>query len=298
MIAVKDIKPKNGWVLFKPDPHYETYQMNGIETGISTANYSYTTHQGKRRMIDVKERNYSTRGVVYAVPDMLLVPNDSYHKMDKGVITQGKHAGMSNNPTAATRYREVSEKINLYDTDIEVEPGDRIFVSWRVHGISEEIETDEGTMIFVKYDQIIMTLDEQENPKKMVNGCVLIEKVFNTDVKNDGDGVDYKKTNSGLFIPSMTEKSKEVRIKKNVLCKCVLSGNAIRGYKDFINSGEENYSIDSGELMLVDHRGVRALEQLNHREYKDKYFYTRRKFITFTEKTAEILNIEFNKLLE
>lgn len=298
MIKPEEIKPKNGWVLFKPDPHYETFQLAGVETNIQSANYSYTTHKGQRRMIDVKERNYSTRGTVYAVTEQLLAPDDSYHKMDRGVITQGKNAGMAYNQTAATRFREVSEKVNLYDTDVEVLPGDRVFVSWRVHGVSEEIETTDGTMIFIKYDQIIMTLGDDDKPKKMVNGCVLLEKVMSGDIKNDGDGVDYKTTESGLYLPVMKEKAHEVVKKRNNLCRCILAGLPVRGYKDFPDSKEEEYSIDNGELMWVQSNGIRALEQMNHREYKERYFYTRRRFITFTEKTAEMQGIEFNKLME
>ena len=298
MLKTQEIKPKNGWVLFKPDPHYETYQLGGIETNIQSANYSYTMHEGKRRMVDVKERNYSTRGTVYAVPDRLLVPDESYHNMDRGIITEGKYKGMASNQAAATKHRELTEKINLYDTDVEVVPGDRVFVSWRIHGVSESIETTDGEMIFIKYDQIIMTLDEYSRPKKMVNGCILLEKVMSGDIKNDGDGVDYKTTESGLYIPVMKEKAREVVKKRNNLCRCIMSGLPVRGYKDFPNKKDDDYPIYKDELMWVQSNGIRALEQMNHREYKERYFYTRRLFITFTEKTAEMQGIEFNKLME
>lgn len=295
-VKLSEIKPINGYVLIKADPHYETYQFAGNETGIIVSNHSYVNHQGKQVAVDVKERNYSVRATVVAIPQNLIVPDDKFHKIDKGLETEGDKKGMVNNFSRSEAYRAYAGKVNNYDTDIEIEVGDRIFVSWKAHKDGDAVTTEEGEFIFIKYDQIVMTLDEENNPKKMVNGWVLFTADENKEVKKDG-GLEYKTTDSGIFLPVMSDKSKEVRKKKNLLCTAVLAGKPNRGYKDFKGEKDEEYGIAKGERMIVNRRGARLLENANHRELKEKFYITHRKFIIFTESIAESQGIDFEKLM-
>lgn len=296
MIRSREIQPINSYVLFKPDPHYETYQLGGVETNIQSANYSYVQHDGKQRMTDVKERNYSVRGTVVAVPENLVVPNDKFFKKENGVHKNGNRKGEVYDFSLNRSFANYSGKVMQYNTDIEVDPGDRIFVSWRVHNNSDSVHTDDGELLFVKYDQIVMVLDENDQPKKMVNGCILFEKV-ERDLKKDDNGVEYTESKSGIVLPAMSQKSREVRNHKNVLSRVKLCGAPLRGYKEFRGEVDEEYDISPGELMISDIRGMRALEPLNHRHYKERFFYTRRKYVVFTETTAKQQGIDFDKLM-
>lgn len=296
-VKLSEIKPINGYVLIKADPHYETYQFAGNETGILVSNHSYMNHQGKQVAIDVKERNYSVRATVVAVPKNLNVPDDKYHRIDRGLVKEGKNKGMVENFSCSEAFRKYSEKVNNYDTDMEIEVGDRIFVSWKAHKDGDIIQTEEGEFVFIKYDQIVMTLDEKDNPKKMVNGWVLFTADENKEVKKDG-GLEYKTTDSGIFLPVMSDKSKEVRKKKNFICTAYLAGKPNKGYKDFKGERDEEYDIAKGEKLLINRRGARLLENSNHRELKEKFYITHRKFIIFTKSNAESQGIDFEKLIE
>lgn len=296
MIRSREIKPINSYVLFKPDPHYETYQLGGLETNIQSANYSYVQHEGRQRMTDVKERNYSVRGTVVAVPERLVVPDGKFFRKDNGVHKSGEDKGKVYDFSLNKSYSDYSDKVVQYNTTIEVKPGDRIFVSWRVHNNSDSVQTDEGEMLFVKYDQIVMVLDENDRPKKMVNGCILFEKV-ERELKKDEKGVEYTESKSGIVLPAMSQKSREVRNHKNILSKVKLCGSPLLGYKEFRGEVDEDFDIKPGELMISDIRGMRALEPLNHRHYKERYFYTRRKYVVFTETTARQQGLYFDKLM-
>lgn len=291
MVESAKIKPINGFVLIKPDPHYETYQVEGRETGIISSNISYTDVKGERVMIDVRQRNYSVRGTVIKVPHRLNVPDENFRKMNKGVYKEGEHKGMIENAAAVERYNKFSSKVNKYDSDMELNNGDRVFISWKSHDVEAVVSTDIGDLLLVSYSDIVMTIDEENNPKKMINGWVLFTKIKDSSIENE-DGVDYKKTSSGLILPVLTESGRTL----NNLGVCVLAGTPNRGYKDFPGYEDEKYDISPGEKMLIVKQGVRNLEQLNHREYKEKYYITHRKYIIFTESTAARAGIEFDKL--
>lgn len=291
MVNSEKIKPINGYVLIKPDPHYETYQIEGRETGIISSNISYADVNGKQTLIDVKERNYSVRGTVINVPSRLNPPDENFRKMDKGVYKEGSNRGMIENSAAVERYNNFSSTVNKYDTDMELEKGDRIFISWRSHMQKNVVETEIGDLLLISYSDILMTLNEDNSPKKMINGWVLFTKVKDESVKQI-NGVYIKESSSGLAIPVMNDKLKDL---KNTGI-CVLAGKPNRGYKDFVDYEDEKYDIAPGEKMLIKSQGLRNLEPLNHREYKEKYYITHRRFIIFTESTAEKAGIEFDKL--
>lgn len=298
MLKPEQIKPINGYVLIKPDPHYETYQFKGRETGILSSNLSYVEHQGEQRIALVKERNYSIRGTVFAVPDMIKVPDDKFHKLETGVVKEGQNKGMVYNFSVSDSFRNYSEKVNLYNTEMELEVGDRVLMSWTIHNKSEPVQTTEGEMLFVKYDQLVMVVDEDRSPKKMLNGWVLLTKDENEEVKKD-EGLSYTETKSGLFIPVMNQYNNVKKVgNKNLVCTCHLAGKPNKGYKEQPELIDDDYDISVGEKMIVDRRGLRALENRNHREYETEYYITHRKSIIFTEKTAEKQMVDFKKLID
>lgn len=291
MVKASEVMPMNGYVLIKPDEHYETYQAAGKETGILTTNFSYTDVQGKKALVNVKERNYSVRGTVVSKPMFLNVPDEKYVKMDRGVYTEGDHRGNIRDYGIVERFKKYNDTVSNYDTDIEILKGDRVFLSWKIHNEPMVIETDEGQLIFVKYSDIVMTVNDDNSPKKMINGWVLFTKMSDDSIENS-DGISYKKSTTGLILPVMKDKDNFVK-NKGI---CVLAGKPNRGYKDFPGYKDEVYHIHPGEKMLLSRNGIRNLEPLNHREYQEMYFITHRKYIIFTESTAKDYGLDFEKL--
>lgn len=289
--------PLNGKVLIKPDPHYDTYQFKGRETGILASNTSYIQHEGKQKVVDVSHYNYSVRGTVVGVPQFLNVPDEKFHSLEKGTVKEGPYKGFVNDRSTSESYQNIAKTTSKYDCDIELEIGERVFMSWKVHHSNPEYFYHQGErLMLVSYDELVMVVDENNRPSRMLNGWILFKSIEDNKLKNE-DGVNYKESTSGLFLPVLSEKKQEMRKGNSHFGECVLSGRPNRGYKEYPGERDENYPIEVGERMIVDRRGVRNLEQQNHNEYAEKYYITHRKFIIFTEKTAKDQGIEFEKLM-
>lgn len=298
--SVLDLKMLNGWVLLDPDNHYETYQINGRETGILSANTSYIEVDGKNHVVDVSQRNFSVRSTVSAVPSRLNKPDNKFHKLDKGVYSEGKYKGNISDERQIENYSKISSSTSKYGSEVEISIGDRVFSSWMIHHKDPEYRYFFGKMyIMCKYDDLVMTLDESGNPKKMLNGWILFTK---EEIKNltDVDGVVTKTTDSGIYIPIMKSGDMVSRNKNKVLALCELSGNPNSCYKDY--PGENDYDgdfveIGKGSKMIVDIRGARRLEPLNHREMNKEYYIIHRKYILFTDESASKMGLDINKLI-
>lgn len=305
-IEIEKLKMQNGYVLLKPDDHYETYQFQGRETGILASNTSYMNVSGEQRIIDVSERNFAVRATVVAVPSSANWPDKKFHSLDKGVYTEGNHKGNIKSESDLNRYAEIEKSVCRYHSEIELSVGDRVFTSWMIHHKDPQYLIIDGeTYIKCKYDELVMVLGDDNRPKRMLNGWVLYTIDERGDISTDSKG-DYVQNSIGLFIPVMKEKSKEIRKGNKALATCHLSGTPNKNYKDFPNYNdftdgmfnEDNIIIKSGEKMIVDKRGGRRLEPNNHREYEEKFYITHRKFIDLTERTASSIGLDINKAIK
>lgn len=294
-MKAKDIKPMNGYVLVKADKHHSTYQLKGRETGILVSNHSIINHDGVSKIQDESHKNYSVKATVLKTPISINLPDDKFKNMDRGMITEGDNIGQYRCISTANRFKEYEKTVLKYGTEVEIKEGDRVHMSWRVHEVSHHIETEDfGEVMFVKYDELVMTVDSEGNPLKMLNGWVLMEQIEQDGIETE-NGVSFKKSNSGLLLPLMNDRSKNVRSGKRIWCKCKLAGKPNSSYKNF-DGKDEDYDISEGEKIIADKRGCRNLEQINHMYYEEKYIITHRRSIIFTERTAAKIGLDFEKI--
>lgn len=276
------------YVLIKPDPHYETFQREGVDLGIQVSNFSYN-EKGER--VSIRERNYSVMGTVYAVPENLIFNGAKLRKIgdDTGIRYSDGEPEVYNKD----RMSEVSalRTVSLrFGSDMEVKVGDRVRFSYTVHmkavDKGMEIDTPEGAMFFTTYDNLFAIVDEESTPIKMLNGYILVEGE-KKDLESI-DGVEGEFSESGLFIPNL--KTKHKRKRKSMEGRILAIGSPISGHLDFFMEGPDPHvEMSVGEKLLFDPRGCKRLEPLNHQHHKEDLFILHRRSIIFVGDIEKIM---------
>jgi|GEM_PF-2933145 len=268
MLKTNEIQLLANYVLVKPDDHLTTFQMNGKELGLFTSDIKY--ENGKT--INVKERNFSTNGTVYAAPTQL----NFYLKKIKYLKSNYETHKIVNGQMRLVNYsvqKDIDEltlaSVN-FDTDIEVKKGDRVNFSYMAHDKAVKdnliMETDFGMMYLIKYDMLYMTLDENDKPDKMLNGWILVEpEEVETKIEN---GLEYIEGNGGLILPTLKGKQKKNR--KQQLGKVLKYGTPNRGYLQQPEKVDFDYQFKDNEKLLYDPRGSQKLEYESHQIMSDK----------------------------
>lgn len=268
MIKASEVKMLHNYVLVLPDPQIETYQLKGSETGLFSPDFKYE----KEAKISVKERNYSSMGTVYAVPQDLVFNGEEvdrikkyYHlfKLENGevsLINLPMHKYMKELHDASVNF-----KVNM-----ELEIGDRVNFSYTAHKKTKEsklvVDTDLGEMYLIKYDMLYMVIDENNNPKRMLNGYVLVEpEEIETAME---DGVQVVKHDSGLV--TLAPKNKAKRRKKTQIGNVVLAGKHCEGYLQERHKSDHYFDLCSAERILYDTRAKQNLEYENHQIISSK----------------------------
>lgn len=290
--SVKDIKVPYNYVLVKMDDSYETFQFKGQETQIMASPIVYD--QGKEIRVD--EKLVNPFGTVMKTPDRLAYHGremkyitDTYQPVRKGkeLNEYGEPIKYIANRSAMRELTELKKTSLSYDTDMELCEGDRVHVSY-IHFLNAEkeglfIETQEGNLVFIKYDLFRMTVDENNQPKKMLNGYVLIKpKVYDVNIEKD-NGVEFTKTDSGLVLlnPKTTK-----RTRKNQIGTVILCGTPLRGYIEMPNQVDPKVMYSVGEQLLYDPRYATKLENDLHQIIsKEDLYLIRREGILLSEGT-------------
>lgn len=297
MIEIKRIKILRNYVLVKPDEKYETFQRSGKETDIIAPDFIYD-NKGKRAMVE--ERNFSVKGTVYAIPQKLVFDVKKALKIERSntitVKINGKH--QVNDFGLMDKVGRMRKNSLLYDTDIELEVGDRVYFSYTAHMTAKEngmfIDTDQGKMMLMKYDDICMTIDKNNKPLKMINGYILVEPDnFQID---EAEGVET--INSGGIV-LVNLKSKEKRRRKKMAGTVIASGNPVRGYKNFEHEQDSDVTIEKGDRIIFDPRTARELEMMYHQEMSEKFLYLlhRKDIYLNSSENPNFEDIKIDKLL-
>lgn len=270
-IAARNIKPRANYVLIKPDENLTTYQFNGKETQILSSTYVF---EGTEQ-IKSDQKNYSTLGTVYAVPQKLEFHLEEITKLREG---HDLYKSFGNMGTALVRpdiQKEIDRLLNLsvrFGTEVEIEAGDRVNFDYLVHDkVREEglmVETKEGLMYLVKYDFLYMVLDSNDKPKKMLNGWNLVEPE-EKETKTDG-GLEYTSHESGLVLPVL--KSKEKKKKRYQVGKVLLFGSRNNGYLQMPDRTDPyvDHKQAYGKKLHFDHRATQRLEYYGHQIISEK----------------------------
>lgn len=277
-IKASNVRPLENLLLIKPDENYQTFQRKGVDLDIATSNFSYN-EKGQR--VAIKERNYSVMGTVYALPSRLYYAG---HKLEK-IGTDNGHKQtpdglVVSDESRANQVGDMRKRSLIYGTEMELNVGDRIRFSYTAHMEAESqgmgVDTDEGRMFFMKYDKAFMVIDENNQPKKMLNGYILAKPEILDTTKEDG--VEGTMVGS-LLIPSL--KTKENRKRKTMKGEVVLSGAPLTGYMHFLGEREPICDPNPCDRIIFDPRGSKRLEPLNHQHHEEDLYLLHRRSLVF-----------------
>ena len=263
---IDNIKIPRNFVLILPDPNPETIQRNGKDTGIFVSDLVYEKGEAKKW----KERNLASYGTVYGVPERLTFNKAKLERLYRDyTIVNG-----DNGEDKITDYDVLKQMAYLrktsveFDVPIEISKGDRVRFSYQAFKVADEegrfIETDYGRMFFVKYDDISFSV-EGNRIKSTTNGYIAIEPM---------EKPAERTTASGIFIPDIYKgKMKEKRTKKALFCKVVKVGARVNEYLDTHRLPDHDAEIEEGDILLIDPRGSRKVENDMHQYHFDRTIY-------------------------
>jgi len=277
MINLKTFKLNANYVLVKVDAQLETYQRFGKETNLISPDFKYE----KGEKINVKERNLSVMGTVYAVPSKLNFHLEEITDLKRNTcfaVIDGKATPI--NISIHRRIGNLTESSVLFNSEMELCTGDRINFSYMAHKKAKDdqmiVDTELGEMYLIKYDMIYMTLDENDKPKKMLNGYLLVEPE-EIEVLKEG-AQEFIEHTGGLV--TLAPKFKQKKTKKNQIGKILLAGKRIKnvsndlsGYLQHTEKHDCIQPLDLEEKIIYDPRLCQKLEFDTHQIMSDKVLH-------------------------
>lgn len=271
MFKVNNINMLANYVLVLPDPHLETYQVKGKELGLLSPDFKY--ENGEK--ITVKEKNLSVFGTVYCAPSHL---NFNLHSITKLGSENTMYAMIEGirHPVNIGLHREMAQLTRnsvMYDTQIEIRKGDIVNFSYQAHKQAKDdkmiVDTELGEMYLIKYDLLYMTVDENYQPKKMLNGYVLVQpEEIEVEVE---DGREIIKRDSGLV--TLAPKSKLKKSRKIINGKVLLSGSICKGYLQQPDKYDFHEPVNTGDEIVYDPRLCQKVESDIHQIMNEKILH-------------------------
>jgi|SRR5215217_323827 len=290
--SVEDITVPFNYLLIKMEESYTTYQRKGVDVGISTPEVIYDE---KGNQVRIDEKLVSPFGRVMKTPMNLIYNGREIKKLSdryKPVRASNERDANGERKKFIADYSALSQITALkkeslsYDTDMEVRVGDRVHVSY-IHFLNAEkeglfIDTDQGKMVLVKYDLLRMTVHEDNQPKKMLNGYILItQKQYEVDIKQE-EGVAFTERESGIVLLNPTTTK---RTRKNQIGVVKLCGTPLRGYLEIPNQVDARTMYEEGEMFVYDPRYAVKLENDLHQIISAEDLYiVRREAILLSQK--------------
>lgn len=261
----------SNYVLVLPDPQLETYQLGGKETGLYSPDFKY--EKGKK--ITTKEKNMSVFGTVYGVPTSLNFNLKKITKLSTDntlfVKRNGQHIPI--NIGIHRQLGELTRNSVMFDVDIEIQKGDRVNFSYLAHKKAKDenmiVDTELGEMYLIKYDMLFMVVDENFQPKRMLNGYVLVQPE-EIDVKKEG-AQEFIEHTGGLVTLAPKQKLKKTR--KTQIGEVILSGTHCGGYLQQPEKKDYIKHLEKGQKILYDPRMCQKLEYDIHQIMSDKILH-------------------------
>lgn len=273
-IDLKTIRIPQNYVLVKPVENYSTIQHKGQETGIFMPDFIYEKDkQGAERRVSVKERNFSVYGTVYAIPEKIGFHREKIKQLNKDYKVAAKVGEEVRvlNRSVMDEIGRLTDTSCLYETECEVNVGDKVKFSYLAHKSAKEkriaLDTEEGEMYLIKYDMLTMVVNEDLSPKTMLNGYILIEPEEDQSISKDG-AMNYKESETGLILPTFKHNLK--RNRKNQIGTVKCTGNKVGGYLQVEDGYDPNVEVNVGDRLIYDPRGASRHEHHYHQEYSDK----------------------------
>lgn len=295
MVNTKDIQMLANYVLILPDPHLETAQVSGKETNLYVPDFKYE----KGEKISIKERNASVFGKVYSVPSHLSFNQKEIKKLvdTHTLFYRENNQNVPINIGIHRRIAELTKNSVIYDTNIEIQAGDRVNFSYTAHKTAKDqkmiFDTELGEMYLIKYDMLYMVVDESYKPKRMLNGYVLAEPE-EIQVLKEESGQEFIEQKHGLV--TLAPKNKIKKTKKTQKGIVKLFGTRNRGYLQEIEKEDFTDALEVGQKIIYDPRRCQRLEYSTHQIMSDKVLHLiHRKDIKFIDGMFGGL-IDFDKI--
>lgn len=270
-VDYRKLKLGANYALILPDPELETYQVKGAETNLYSPNFKY--ENGDK--IDVRQKNASVFGTVYGIPSHL----NFFLREIRGLTgryTLFRTKDGEKVPVNIAVHRELAEMSKnsvLFNVPIEINVGDRVNFSYQAHKVAKDdamiIDTELGEMYLIKYDMLYMTVDENLNPKKMLNGYTLVEPEEIETAK--GAAQDTIKLDSGILLLSPKERLKKAR--KAIIGNVKLMGTYCRGYLQEQDRSDFREDVEKGTKIMYDPRMCQKLEFDTHQIMSEKILH-------------------------
>lgn len=291
---------KLNYLLVKPDENYTSIQFNGKETGIIIPDFTYDKKQnGEQRKISVKERNYSVYGTVYAIPEKIGFNREEIKNLSSKYQVAAKIDGQATiiNRSVMNEIGVLTEASCLYETECEVEVGDRVKFSYLAHKSASEkkicIDTELGEMYLIKYDMLTMTVNDDLSPKRMLNGYIMVEPEEDDTIKKE-DGKSFRESESGIIIPVFKHNLKRNRKKQIGTVRFV--GKKVGGYLQHEDLYDPDIEVNPGDKLLYDPRGASRHENILHQEYSGKPMQLiQRRDVWLSEKEVNFAKLSLDK---
>lgn len=296
--SVEQITVPYNYLLIHMEDSLESFQVKGRETGITAPVIVYD----KDKEVRIDEKLVNPFGVVMKTPRRLIYNgreikhlSDTYQPVRKSDVRNedGERMKYIADYSALAKITALKKESLSYDTDMEVNVGDRVHVSY-IHFLNAEkhglfVDTIEGRMVFVKYDLLRMTVDENNQPKKMLNGYILIkQQQYEVDIKQE-NGLEFTERESGLVLlnPVKTKKTR-----KNQLGIVVSCGTPLRGYLEIPNQVDNDVMYEVGEKFIYDPRYQVKLENDLHQIISEEDLYIIRREAILIDQREWLGNIE------
>jgi len=250
MIDASKIKIAHNYVLVKPDQDFETYQMSGKETGI-IAPLVFRDEQNHE--VSAKQQHISISGTVWQVPNDLV-----FNGYDIWDIQDRHHPRRDTNTTREPSVQREIDSLRMdsvrFDTAMEVKVGDKVYYEYMANMMADTygrwVHTEQGLMMFVKYDDLILA--KRGDEIVMLNGYVLVE---NEVQEADTEG----------FIKQLHVKDRKTRT--HAYAKVRHCGTRVKAYLELRGIRDGN---QIAERIIYDPRHAKELEYGLHRIFDEK----------------------------
>lgn len=242
------------YVLVLPDDDYETFQLNGHETGIYT---SLATDQVGQRV--------AVSGTVISVAEELTY-------LGKELLKHQLSGISSEDLTLVTDI--IRNDSVLYDVPIETKAGDKVMFFYKNQidcyreGRTVMMDVNGSTKFafLMKYDGLNAVI-LGEDKLKPLNGYLFVEKV---ELKSQ------KFTESGLELVEADFMGMKKK-KGFAIGRIVEVGSECRGYLEFPSVRPDGYNYSPGDYVYYDERFTHNLQHENHQTHKTARVILKRK---------------------
>lgn len=237
MINLEKLRIPANYVLVKPKQDYDTYQIDGRETGILSA-----------LSVDTVGQRVAIYGTIMKVPEKLV-----YNGSDLRAVQQSRYP----EDYAQPMIDDLKRSSVQFDVPMEVQLGDNVMFYYKnqidCYKEGRVIHSDQGTLLMMKYDTL-RAISYGEDRVYPLNASVFIRRITLAEEEITASGlIKLQQTHMG-----MSKKKKiQIGMVTEAGCRC-------KGYIDFPGAGRDQLQLNYGDFVYYDGRMGTNLEFSTH----------------------------------